>query len=155
MKSFIKFLVRKIPRPLLIRFSGLFSLIVRPFYLGNNVKCPVCESSFRKFLPFGNKGEDNRLCPKCLSLERHRLLWLYLKNETDFFHDKLKVIHIAPEQPFIKRFKKLKNLDYITADLVSPIADMHFDIMNIPLEDEIFDFVICNQELIRINNKII
>lgn len=154
MKRFIRFLVRKIPRPLLIRFSGIFSLIVRPFYIGNNVECPICESSFRKFLPFGNKGEDNRLCPKCLSLERHRLLWLYLKNETGFFHDKLKVMHIAPEQPFRKRFKKLKNLDYTTGDLVSPIADIHFDIMNIPLEDEIYDFVICNHVLEHVEDDI-
>ena len=154
MKQFIRFLVRNIPRPLLIRFSGLFSFLVTPFYLGNNVECLVCETSFRKFLPFGNKGEKNRLCPKCLSLERHRLLWIYLKTETGFFKDNLKVMHIAPEQPFINRFKKLKNLDYTTADLVSPIADIHFDVMEIPLEDNSYEFVICNHVLEHVEDDI-
>lgn len=154
MKRFIRFLVRKVPRPILIRFSGVFSLLIRPFYYGNKVECPVCESSFRKFLPFGNKGENNRLCPKCLSLERHRLLWIYLKNETDFFSKNLKVMHIAPEQPFRRRFKNQKNLDYTTADLVSPIADIHFDIMDIPLNDDIYDFVICNHVLEHVEDDI-
>ncbi len=154
MKRFIRFLVRTLPRPILIRFSGLFSFLIRPFFIGNKVYCPVCETSFRKFLPFGNKGESNRLCPKCLSLERHRLLWLYLKNETDFFSANYKLIHIAPEQPFLKRFKKMANLDYTTADLVSPIADMHFDVMDIPLADNSYDFVICNHVLEHVEDDI-
>lgn len=155
MKHFIRFLVRNIPRPLLIRLSGLFSFLVTPFYLGKNVYCPVCETGFRKFLPFGNKGEKNRLCPKCLSLERHRLLWIFLKNETDFFTKSLKVMHIAPEQPFRKRFKAMPNLDYKTADLVSPIADMHFDIMNIPLNSDTYDYVICNHVLEHVEDDIV
>lgn len=154
MRYFIRFLVRKIPRTVLIRFSGIFSFLITPFYLGNKVECPVCETSFRKFLPFGNKGEKNRLCPKCLSLERHRLLWIFLKSETSFFSDKLKVMHIAPEQPFRSRFKKLKNLDYTTADLVSPIADIHFDVMQIPLSDDSYDFVICNHVLEHVEDDI-
>lgn len=147
MKKLIRFIVRKIPRPLLIRFSGLFSLLVRPFYLGNSVECPICRGKFRKFLPYGNQGAENRLCPKCLSLERHRLMWLYLTKYTPFFTDNLNVLHIAPEQPFIKKFKKMRNLNYQTADLVSPIADLHFDIMDIPLEDERYDVVFCNHVL--------
>jgi len=154
MKKLIKFLVRKVPRPVLIKFSGLFSWIIVPFYKGHNVKCPVCEHEFRKFLPYGNKGEDNRLCPYCLTLERHRLLWLYLKEKTNFFKGNLKVLHIAPEQPFLKRFKELKNLEYYTADLVSPIADIKMDIQNMPLEDESFDVVICNHVLEHVDDDV-
>jgi predicted SAM-dependent methyltransferase len=147
MKKIIKFIVKHIPRPILIRFSYIFAALVRPFYLGNKVECPICGKHFRSFLPYGNQGASNRLCPGCLSLERHRLMWLYLNNFSRFFDDKLKVLHIAPEQPFISRFKKCKNLDYKTADLLSPIADMHFDIMQIPLEDNSFDVVFCNHVL--------
>jgi SAM-dependent methyltransferase len=118
------------------------------FYRGNKVECPVCEGHFRKFLPYGYvKARENALCPRCLSLERHRLLWLYLKNRTRFFSDSLSVLHVAPEQCFYKRFRKLKNLSYVTADLESPIADVKMDIQQIPFPENKFDVVICNHVL--------
>ena len=153
MKKLIRFLVRKIPRPILIRLSGLFSILVRPFYIGNNVTCPVCGKSFRKFLPYGyGKAMDNRLCPNCLSLERHRLLWLYLKEKTNFFTAPLKVLHFAPEQLFLKRFRALKNLDYTTADLDSPIADLHLDVTAIDQPSDTYDVVICNHVLEHVSD---
>jgi SAM-dependent methyltransferase len=105
-------------------------------------------------LPYGNKAGENRLCPVCLSLERHRLMWLYLNDHSDFFTAEYKVLHIAPEQPFLKKFKSAKNLDYTTADMVSPIADLHFDIMQIPLPDNSYDWVICNHVLEHVENDI-
>ncbi|MFN8254418.1 MAG: class I SAM-dependent methyltransferase [Bacteroidales bacterium] len=153
MKSIIRFLVRKIPRPVLIKFSFLFSRIMGFFYRGNNVECPVCEGTFRKFLPYGTHGVDNRLCPKCLSLERHRLIWLFLNQKTDFFKASLKVLHIAPEQPFLKKFRALKNLNYTTADLVSPIADVKMDIRKMPFDDNSFDVLICNHVLEHIDDE--
>jgi SAM-dependent methyltransferase len=154
MKAIIKFLVRKVPRPILIKFSFIFSHIMSLFYKGNNVECPVCEGHFRKFLPYGNTGIDNRLCPKCLSLERHRLIWLFLKQKTNFFDASLKVLHIAPEQPFIKRFKALKKLDYTTADLLSPIADVKMDIREMPFDDNTYDVLFCNHVLEHIDDEL-
>ena len=87
------------------------------------------------------------LSPSTLSLERHRLLWLYLKNETDFFTTKKRVLHFAPEQAFYKRFRKMKNLDYVTTDLNSPLADVKADICNLPFDDNIFDIILCNHVL--------
>jgi SAM-dependent methyltransferase len=155
MKKFIKFLVRNIPRPILIKFSKIFSIIIRSFYWGNKVECPVCGHSFRKFLPYGNNAGENRLCPTCLSLERHRLIWLYLKNHSDFLTKNYRLLHFAPEQPFLKRFKKMENLDYTTADLVSPIADLHIDIMQIPLPDKDYDIVFCNHVLEHVDDDIV
>ncbi|MGM0648979.1 MAG: methyltransferase domain-containing protein [Bacteroidota bacterium] len=154
MRKFMRFLVRKIPRPLLIRFSYVFRFLIIPFYRGNNYECPVCGGKFRKMLPYGNKGDDNRLCPKCLSLERHRLMWLFFKSETDLFTGNLKLLHVAPEQPFLKRFKKLENLDYITGDLFSPIADVKMDIMDMPFEGDQFDAIICNHVLEHVESDI-
>ncbi len=153
MRAIIKFLVRKVPRPILIKFSYLFSSIITIFYKGNNVECPICEKSFRKFLPYGPKGMNNRLCPKCLSLERHRLIWLYLKQETNFFTDNLKLLHIAPEQTFLDKFKKISNLDYVTADLESPIADVKMDIRDMPFDDNSFDILFCNHVLEHIDDE--
>jgi len=154
MRTIIKFLVRKIPRPILIKFSFLFSKIMSLFYKGNKYECPVCGGHFRKFLPYGTTGIDNRLCPGCLTLERHRLIWLFLKQKTSFFDANLKVLHIAPEQPFIKRFKALKKLDYTTADLVSPIADVKMDIRDMPFKDNTFDVLMCNHVLEHIDDEL-
>lgn len=154
MKNFLRFLLKKLPRPWLIRFSGFFTKLIAPFYRGHNVSCPVCGKSYKTFLPYGygKSIRNNRLCPGCLSLERHRLLWLYLKNKTNFFTENLKFLHIAPEQPFIKRFRKMENLEYITADLESPIADVKMDIQDIPFENESFDVVICNHVLEHVDD---
>ena len=92
------------------------------------------------------------LSPSTLSLERHRLLWLYLKNETDLFTAHQKLLHFAPEQAFYKRFKKLKNLEYTTSDLNSPLADVKADICNLPFEDHQFDVILCNHVLEHIPN---
>ncbi|MGQ1910416.1 class I SAM-dependent methyltransferase [Marinifilum sp. RC60d5] len=146
-KRIIRILLQIFPRPVLIRMSLLINRVVAIFLVGNKVECPVCGGHFRKFLPYGYTkatGRDNCLCPKCLSLERHRLMWLYFNKETDFFSKNLKVLHIAPEQCFYKRFKALANLDYTTADLESPIADVHFDVQEIPFAEETYDVVICN-----------
>ncbi len=151
MKKLIKFVGRYLPRPLLIKISYVVSPILTWFYAGNKHKCPICNKQFKKFMPHGNKGLDNRLCPSCLSLERHRLLWLFLNEKTDFFTAPAKVLHIAPEQPFVKRFAKLKNLDYITADLVSPIAQVKTDIRNMVFADNEFDWVICNHVMEHID----
>lgn len=149
MKKVYKFLLNTLPRPLLIRLSYPFKLVAPILYKGNKVTCPVCEKSFSKFLSYGSevKHRENVLCPYDLTLERHRLMWLYLKNETNFFTANLKVLHIAPEQCFHKTFKKMPNIDYLTGDLESPIADMHFDLHEIPLEDNQFDVVFCNHVL--------
>ena len=82
-----------------------------------------------------------------MSLERHRMRWLYLKNETNFFTAKLKVLHFAPEQAFYKRFRKLENLDYTTTDLNSPLADIKADICNLPFENNSYDVILCNHVL--------
>ena len=146
MKIF-KIILNRVPRPLLIKLS----YVVRPFiafYLkGNKYTDPIDNKSFRKFLPYGYEVQrQNVLSPSTLSLERHRLLWLYLTNETNFFTSKKKVLHMAPEQCFLTRFRKLDH-DYVTADIDSPIADVTADIINLPFNDNSFDVIFCNHVL--------
>lgn len=117
-------------------------------YLGRGKECPICGAKRRKFLPYGyNVSRENALCPSCLSLERHRLLWLYLQHETTLLQSDLKVLHIAPEVAYIKRLRRALGGNYITADLESPLADIHFDIQDIPLEDGYADVILCNHIL--------
>lgn len=143
-----KLILNTIPRPLLIRLS----YIVKPLFLigfrGTRYTDPIDGRSFSKFLPYGYEQQrENVLSPSTLSLERHRLLWLYLKEHTSFFTAPHKVLHFAPEQAFYSRFRKLKNLDYTTTDLNSPLADVKADICDLPFEDNSFDFILCNHVL--------
>ena len=137
MKTLTKFLLNKIPRPLLIKASILARPLIILFFKGTKFTDPIDGKSYRKFLPYGyGKQRENALSPGTLSLERHRQMWLFLQNETDFFTKNYKVLHIAPEQEFIRKFKKMKNLDYISADLYSPIVDVKADILDLPFEDD-------------------
>ncbi len=98
----IKFILNHIPRPLLQKAAGLAMPLVRVYYaIGRGrryrpdggeprhaetkgVECPLCGARYRRFMPYGYvEVRRNALCPRCLSLERHRLLWLWLSRETD------------------------------------------------------------------------
>ncbi|MCT4580903.1 MAG: class I SAM-dependent methyltransferase [Flavobacteriales bacterium] len=156
MKKIVKFALNTVPRPLLIRLSYVFKFFAPVIFKGDNVECPVCEKKFKKFLPYGynEHQRDNVLCPYDLTLERHRLMWVYLKTKSNFFTDNLKVMHIAPEQCFYKTFRNQKNIDYTTGDLESPLADLHFDLHNIPLEDNQYDVIFCNHVMEHVDNDV-
>jgi SAM-dependent methyltransferase len=149
MQRIFKFFLNLIPRPLLIRLSYAVRPVVAFFLRGKKYTDPIDGKSYRRFLPYGyEKIRENALAPGTLSLERHRLFWLYLKNETSFFSSEgLRVLHFAPEQALLKRFRKLKHLQYTTTDLNSPIADVKADICDLPFDDQSFDFIICNHVL--------
>jgi len=155
MKYIISWIINHVPRTVLQRFSHFFLKIFRVFYIGNRVECPVCSARYGKMLPYGRKpARENALCPNCLSLERHRLLWLFLQNKTSFFQDPIRFLHIAPEQCFIHRFEHLNNLDYVTADLESPLAKVKMDIHNIPFGEGSFDAAMCNHVLEHVEDDL-
>jgi predicted SAM-dependent methyltransferase len=172
MKKVFKLILNTIPRPILIRLSIVVRPILAFLLKGGRFTDPIDGKSFRMFLPYGYGNQRNNvLSPSTLSLERHRLLWLYLQNETDFFQPQLnsdspvtqnkriklrkdaetssalKVLHFAPEQEFYKRFKKQTNIEYTTTDLLSPLADVKADICNLPFEDNSYDIIFCNHVL--------
>ncbi len=149
MKKFFKYILNTIPRPILISLSYVARPILAFFLRGNTYTDPIDGKQFRKFLPYGYENtRENVLSPSTLSLERHRLLWLYLKNDTTFFSGKQqKILHFAPEQAFYKRFRKLPGLDYTTTDLNSPLADIKADICSLPFADNSFDIILCNHVL--------
>jgi len=151
--SILKKILNYIPRPILIRMSKWVRPFLDLFYRGNKYTDPINQKSYRKFLPYGYvKIRENVLSPGTLSLERHRLLWLYLQNETDLLDKKLKVLHLAPEQAFYKTFKKNKNWNYITTDLYSPLADVKADITQLPFKNDSFDLIFCNHVLEHIKD---
>ncbi|MFI2742298.1 class I SAM-dependent methyltransferase [Zhouia sp. PK063] len=153
MKKIFKLVLNTVPRPLLIRMSYWVRPFMAAYLKGNNFTDPIDGKSFKSFLPYGyGTQRENVLSPSTLSLERHRLLWLFLKQETNFFTANLNVLHFAPEQAFYKRFRSLKNISYTTTDLNSPLADVKADICNLPFDDNSYDVILCNHVLEHIPN---
>lgn len=147
-KTVFKAVLNTLPRPLLIKMSYLAKPFLQLGLKGSAYTDPIDDKSFAKFLPYGyGEQRDNVLSPSTLSLERHRLLWLYLERETNFFSKATTMLHFAPEQAFYKRFRKMKNLQYTTTDLNSPLADIKADICNLPFEDNCFEVIFCNHVL--------
>ena len=156
MKYIISWVIRYVPRKYLQRVSRWALRILALFYRGNQVECPISGKSYRKFLPYGRiHPRENALCPDSQSLERHRLMWLYLKEKTDFFTAAHRVLHIAPEDCFIHLFEKMSHLqEYITADLESPLAKVKMDIHAIPFEDNRFSVVFCNHVMEHVDDDL-
>ena len=153
MSTLFRFALLLFPRPLLIRVSQWLYPLLDLWYRGKGFTDQSMENPIVSFYPMATKN-NGQMCwsPGTLSLERHRLLWLYFKRETDFFDRAADVLHIAPEQAFIKRFRQLNHRSYITSDLHSPIADVQADICNLPFSDQQFDWVVCNHVLEHISN---
>ena len=158
MKKLIRWVLNRVPRPVLQRAAGIGVPLLGLFYAGRGVECPLCGARRRRFLPYGYvTTRPNALCPKCLSLERHRLLWLYLERETDLLTRPVRLLHIAPEVCLMRRLKtRYRGHEelYVTADLESPLARLHFDVQDIPLENDYAEVILCNHLLDRKSTRL-
>jgi SAM-dependent methyltransferase len=80
-------------------------------------------------------------------MERHRLVWLYLRERTALLRAPHRLLHVAPEAVFHRRLSALPTLDYVTADLASPLARDRVDVASLPYPDDHFDAILCNHVL--------
>jgi SAM-dependent methyltransferase len=124
---------------------GLAGAVRSLRHRGDAVHCPCCEGDFDSFT--AHRGRPHAKCPRCGSLERHRLLISFLRRRTELFTARLSVLHIAPEYSLQRRLRQLENLDYRSADLDSPLAMDSVDLLDMPYPDGSFDVVICNHVL--------
>tara|TARA_B000000565_G_scaffold229680_1_gene187574 strand:+ start:428 stop:1213 length:786 start_codon:yes stop_codon:yes gene_type:complete len=153
LKRVVKLVLNFFPRQFLLSISLILRPILRILYRGKKFVDPIDGSSYRTFLPYGyNRLRKNALCPGTLSLERHRLLWLYLKKKTKLLEKNISVLHVAPEIIFIKKFKKITNWNYVSIDLKSPLADIKANVYNLPFEENYFDLILCNHVLEHIED---
>jgi SAM-dependent methyltransferase len=115
---------------------------------GEGVECPCCGGKFRRFVPYGVRPRRPRAqCPACGSVERHRLIWLYLRERTDLFVRAQRFLHVAPEASFQARLRAIPGLRYASADLASPLADVRADVQLLPFADGAFDALFCHHVL--------
>lgn len=109
--------------------------------------CPICRSHVRRFRQFGQPPRADAQCPVCGSLERHRLLWVFLRSRTDLFDGAPKrILHVAPEPVVANRLQRLPRVDYLSADLEAP-AMVRMDITDIAYPDGSFDVIFCSHVL--------
>jgi SAM-dependent methyltransferase len=110
-----------------------------PEVVGHQRYCPVCRSMFKEFGSFN--GRPDARCPVCGSLERHRHLFLLLKER--LLPGKVKLLHFAPE-PFLRAmFSRNPLIDYYDCDIDAKAAHYVEDIQHLSLADETFDVIIC------------
>ncbi len=110
----------------------------RLFFHGDTVACPLCDHTFRAFIPLANGG---RLCPYCGSLDRNRRLWLLLRNRQLLRGE---VLHFSPARCLARLFKDRKEMTYVTSDFESEFpADHRYDLTELPLSDGSVDLLIC------------
>lgn len=128
----------------LAQIMDIFIYLSSLRYAGTKYECPICNGKYRKFLSGGNENQrQNAKCPRCRSLERHRLVWIYLKIKTNFLKSKQGILYVAPEYCFRKKFDSLKNIKYISIDLESPLAMNEMDVTDLEFGDSTFDSIIC------------
>lgn len=108
-----------------------------------NVSCPVCNYSGIKY--------KSKRCPKCWSGSRHRLLALYINNKNDISSSH-RILEIAPNIATSYIFDRSVYPKYVSIDLDSPLADIHMDIENLAIKDNLIDFIVCYHVLNEIKN---
>lgn len=144
----IQLATRFLPRPLLHRIAVVAGRIAAIFLHGNRFEDPIDGRHYRKLLPYGRtQRRPNALAPGSLSLERHRLIWLYLSRELALGSKPLDVLHMAPEWCLMRKLQQLRNVNYTSADLNSPWASVHCDIQRLPFASNSFDLILCNHVL--------
>lgn len=108
--------------------------------------CPCCQRESREFRPFGVKPRPGAKCPNCGSLERHRLLWMFLASRPQLLEGTRRLLHIAPERIMARLFESVPGIHYISADLMAA-TNVRLDITALPFADETLDAVVCNHVL--------
>lgn len=143
-KSFVV-IAQLFPEPIKNLMITGFLPLKRILFFGRKHYCPVCESRIRKFARY---GRQKKICPVCGTITRHRIIWLFFRLKTNLFDQSPKrMLHIAPERMFERNLKRIKNLDYLTADLLDPRAMVKMDITDIQYPDNSFDIIYCSHVL--------
>jgi len=126
----------------------LRAVIQRCKHFGFARYCLCCKARIRSFIPVRLDPNPEAGCPVCGSMQRHRLIWLYMNRKTDLFNgSQKKMLHIAPEPQLARLFQKVHYIEYLSADLGSPNAMVKLDITDIQYSDNTFDVIYCSHVL--------
>jgi len=144
--------------------------IKRIYFFGFFHRCNACGSFLRKWQWHGQNtqlhfqydmlgsGKRRCLCPICHSIDRERLMLLYLAelNKTDVIR-KARILHIAPEKSVMNWFSRHSAREYIKGDFFTDgyaydHDTMHLNLEELPFENGSFDLVLCSHVLEHVIN---
>lgn len=114
-------------------------------FLPRRVCCRLCGWEGPWFFSFaaGRWVRRRALCPRCGSLERHRLLLGAFQSLRPTLPARLRLLDIAPNPGFTLYCSRDPSIEYLSVDLVSPLAMRHMDIQQMDFPDASFDVVVC------------
>ena len=119
---------------------------------GDRHECPCCGGRFSRFIV---RDDASRVCPRCRSRERQRVLWLYLQRELGIEDSSARVLHLAPEPALHDRLRALPRLRYETGDLEpGALVDRTLDVEALPQADGSLDVVLCSHVLEHVTDDV-
>lgn len=115
--------------------------------------CTVCGSRCARFLPYGDTLRNDVRCPICGSIERHRLLWMFLAERTSFLDGKPKrLLYLGKDRFFDERFRTAPNVRYLAMMEGDKRSDVIADMCTTGLQSASFDLVISFHVLDRVKD---
>jgi SAM-dependent methyltransferase len=102
-------------------------------------------------LSAGAKHIPNRLCPRCGSLQRYRMLLLYLQQKKALDRP-IRALDLAPRDCFSNYIQQLDHVTYVSSDLDSPFSMVWSDLTRMGIDRDVFDLIICFHVLEHICN---
>lgn len=153
----------------------LSAIILQPLRIilhrGNKYICPFCGYSSSDLRPVGQDApvyKEKRIIPpgrrrggcyKCGSIDRERLIYLFLKEKLGIFNGEknVRILHVAPKKNISEIMRKSGFKEYICGDLFAegytyPDYVRNMNVLNIPFSENSFDLVICNHVFEHIPN---
>ena len=109
--------------------------------------CPCCEWKGKNFLPYiaGGYVTFQAACPDCRWHGRHRGHRLFYDRIFKLMERKGRLLYFAPEDSVLDYVKANDRLEVKTTNFQDNSTDYDIDVMDIPFEDNSWDFIICHR----------
>lgn len=143
--SIKRFILKVVPKKVLFQYECSLRYFYALLYTGNKFQCNICDKKLSGFISL----ENDKLCPRCGSLQRTRRLWQVLND--GFLQHNIKILDFSPSRSIYRLLKK--NYNYLSSDLSGDfLSEVAYDITKIDTDTDSYDLIICYHVLEHIDN---